>query len=99
VVHASSVEPNAQADSSSTGKVLVVRALDPSLAARLPGLAGLVAESGSTLSHLAILAREHHVPTVVAVHDALHRFPPGCRLLVDGSSGEIRQVDEQEVAP
>jgi hypothetical protein len=33
------------------------------------------------------------------VHDALHRFPPGCRLLVDGSSGEIRQVDEQEVAP
>lgn len=71
------------------GSVLVVRTLDPVLAAALPGLAGLVAETGSTLSHLAILAREAHVPTVVAVHDAVHRFPPGTRLLVDGGTGEV----------
>jgi len=79
------------------GAILVTRHLEPQLAPVLDRLAGLVSETGSTLSHLAILAREHHVPTVVAAHDALHRFPPGCRLLVDGSSGELRQVDEQEV--
>jgi rifampicin phosphotransferase len=85
----------------SPGDVLVVRDLEPALAAFLPGLAGLVAETGSTLSHLAILAREYGVPTVVAVHDALHRFPAGTRLLVDGGTGEVRPVagaDEQHDA-
>ncbi|HEU5157211.1 MAG TPA: PEP/pyruvate-binding domain-containing protein [Streptosporangiaceae bacterium] len=71
------------------GDVLVVRDLNPDLAVLLPGLAGLVAETGSTLSHLAILAREYNIPTVVAVHDAVHRFPPGVRLLVDGTTGEV----------
>lgn len=75
------------------GDVLVVRTLDPSLAAYLPGLAGLVAETGSTLSHLAILAREYDVPTVVGVHDALHRYPIGTRVVVDGATGELSLAD------
>lgn len=86
VVHGSTRRPP------QPGDVLVVRELSPSLAGYLPGLAGLVAETGSTLSHLAILAREYHVPTVVAVHDALRRFAPGTRLYVDGTTGEVRQV-------
>jgi pyruvate,water dikinase len=80
----------------STGEVLVVRELQPGLAAHLPGLAGLVAETGSTLSHLAILAREYDVPTVVAVHDALRRFSPGTRVFVDGTTGEVRPVEGGE---
>ena len=75
------------------GDVLVVRTLDPSLAAYLPGLGGLVAETGSTLSHLAILAREYDVPTVVGVHDALHRSPVGTRVVVDGATGELTVDD------
>src|SRR5690606_22727984 len=47
------------------GAVLVVAHLDPRLAPVVPRLAGLVAETGSPLSHLAILARENGVPTVV----------------------------------
>ena len=47
------------------GSVLVVSHLDPRLAPVIPRLAGLVAETGSPLSHLAILAREYGVPTVV----------------------------------
>ena len=43
------------------GSVLVVSHLDPRLATVIPRLAGLVAETGSPLSHLAILAREHGV--------------------------------------
>ena len=75
------------------GSVLVVRTLEPELAALLPGLSGLVAETGSTLSHLAILAREYGVPTVVAVPDALERYPEGAEVLVDGGTGEVRVVE------
>ncbi|HEU5448294.1 MAG TPA: PEP/pyruvate-binding domain-containing protein, partial [Acidimicrobiia bacterium] len=59
------------------GSVLVVATLDPGLAADLPGLAGLVAETGSVLSHLAILAREFGIPCVVGLPGAVGRFPPG----------------------
>lgn len=71
------------------GAVLVVRTLDPGLAPMLPGLRGLVAETGSVLSHLAILAREFGVPTVVGVEDAMKRFPPGTEIVIDGSTGEV----------
>ncbi|WP_228081367.1 PEP/pyruvate-binding domain-containing protein [Streptomyces profundus] len=69
--------------------VLVVRSLDPALAPRLPGLAGLVAESGSALSHLAVLAREYRVPAAVGVPHAVERFPPGTELSVDGTTGTV----------
>ncbi|WP_307835333.1 PEP/pyruvate-binding domain-containing protein [Streptomyces adelaidensis] len=70
--------------------VLVVRTLDPALAPLLPRLAGLVAQTGSPLSHLAVLAREFGVPAVVGVADAVDRFPPGTRLTVDGTAGDVR---------
>lgn len=70
--------------------VLVVRTLDPAFAPLLPRLAGLVAQTGSPLSHLAVLAREYGVPTVVGAADAVRRFPPGTRLTVDGTLGDVR---------
>ena len=73
----------------STSGVLVVRTLDPGLAPLLPRLTALVAETGSVLSHLAILAREYGVPTVVGVPGAMDRFPVGSSLIVDGSTGEV----------
>ncbi|MFG1998485.1 PEP/pyruvate-binding domain-containing protein [Spirillospora sp. NPDC048911] len=93
-------------DAPPAGSVLVVDTLRPSLAARLPKLAGLVAETGSPLSHLAILARELGVPTVVGLRGALDRFPPGTGLLVDGDTGRVevlapaddQQPDEESVA-
>ncbi|MFI6278950.1 PEP/pyruvate-binding domain-containing protein [Streptomyces sp. NPDC050988] len=79
--------------------VLVVRTLDPALAPLLPGLAGLVAQTGSPLSHLAVLAREFGLPTVVGATDAVRRFPPGSRLTVDGTTGDVhvREQEEQQV--
>ncbi|WP_338145839.1 PEP-utilizing enzyme [Streptomyces scabichelini] len=73
--------------------VLVVRSLDPALAPLLPGLAGLVAETGSALSHLAVLAREYRVPTAVGVPKAVDRFPSGTPLTVDGGTGEVTVGD------
>jgi pyruvate,water dikinase len=75
--------------------VLVVTNLEPQFAGALPGLAGLVAETGSPLSHLAILARETHVPTVVAVPGARQRFPEGTRVVVDGTTGVVTEVEPE----
>ncbi len=74
--------------------VLVVPTLDPGLAAVLPSLVGIVSETGSALSHLAILARELGVAAVVGVPDARRRFPAGARVVVDGRSGVVRRIGE-----
>ncbi|MCX4668023.1 PEP-utilizing enzyme [Streptomyces sp. NBC_01381] len=76
--------------------VLVVRTLDPALAHLLPGLAGLVAQTGSPLSHLAVLAREFALPAVVGVSDAVRRFPPGSRLTLDGTTGDVQTDADAE---
>jgi phosphohistidine swiveling domain-containing protein len=78
------------------GDVLVVKTLDPQLASLLPGLGGLVAETGNALSHLAILARELSVPTVVGVAGARDRFPAGSVVVVDGLAGEVALVSQLE---
>ena len=83
VVHAADGVP-------APGSVLVTTTLDPGLAALLPGLGGLVAETGSVLSHLAILARELGVPTVVGMAGAVEQLPEGATVIVDGTSGEVR---------
>ena len=83
-VHAKGVEVPA-------GSVLVVSHLDPRLAAVIPRLAGLVAETGSPLSHLAILAREHGVATVVGLADATTRLSAGDVVNVDGHAGTVTE--------
>jgi len=74
------------------GAVLVVTHLDPRLATVIPRLAGLVAETGSPLSHLAILAREHGIPTVVGHAGATATCREAQRLEVDGTAGTVRIV-------
>lgn len=75
------------------GDVLVVRTLDPGLAPLLPSLAGLVAETGSPLSHLAILAREHGVPVVVGHRSVRSVVSPGDIVVVDGRTGAVDVLD------
>ena len=72
-----------------TGDVLVVRTLNPDLAPLLRGIRAIVSETGSPLSHLAILARELGIATVVGVEDATDTLRPGDRVLVDGTTGQV----------
>src|ERR687891_39069 len=78
------------------GAVLVVPTLDPSMAPLLPRLGGLVAETGSVLSHLAILAREYGVPTVVGLAGAAERFADGTWVVVDGTTGQVDLLGDEE---
>ena len=74
------------------GSVLVTTTLTPGLGPVLPRLAGIVAETGSVLSHLAILAREAGVPTVVGYPNALRDLSEGAEVEVDGQTGHVAIV-------
>ena len=60
-----------------------------------PGSSGIVAETGSVLSHLAILAREAGVATVVGYAGAMDDLPEGAIVRVDGENGQV-DVQEEE---
>jgi pyruvate,water dikinase len=72
------------------GSVLVTTTLTPGLGPLLTRLNGIVAETGSVLSHLAILAREAGVPTVVGYANATNELPEGADVFVDGDTGCVR---------
>jgi rifampicin phosphotransferase len=79
------------------GSVLVTTTLAPGLGPLLPRLHGIVAETGSVLSHLAILAREARVPTVVGYAGAKDDLPEGAIVHVDGDTGTVR-IEGKETA-
>jgi pyruvate,water dikinase len=78
------------------GAILVVSTLSPALGPKLGRIGGIVAETGSVLSHLAILAREQSVPTVVGHADAQRDLPQGARVRVDGASGQVDVLEEEK---
>ncbi len=75
--------------------VLVTTTLTPGLAPLLPRLNGIVAETGSVLSHLAILAREAGVATVVGYQGAMTDLPEGAVTCVDGNTGLVTIQDKE----
>ena len=78
-----------------SGSVLVTTTLTPGLGPLLTRLNGIVAETGSVLAHLAILAREAGVPTVVGYTNAVQELPEGAEVLVDGETGRVTLVTEE----
>jgi pyruvate,water dikinase len=82
------------AENPAAGAVLVTTTLQPGLAPLLTRLSGIVAETGSVLSHLAILAREARVATVVGYAGAVDELPEGAIVRVDGDSGQVCLQEE-----
>ncbi|HJR26831.1 MAG TPA: PEP-utilizing enzyme, partial [Acidimicrobiales bacterium] len=80
------------------GSVLVTTTLSPGLGPRLVHLVGIVAETGSVLSHLAILAREASVATVVGYAGAVEDLPEGTVVTVDGDTGRVT-IETEGTAP
>ncbi|MEV0617039.1 phosphoenolpyruvate--protein phosphotransferase [Nonomuraea sp. NPDC050404] len=80
--------------------VLVARDLAPADTALLSrdDVAAFVTEEGGPTSHTAIMARSMGVPAVVACPGATG-IAPGVRVMVDGTSGEVRvEPAESDVA-
>ena len=77
------------------GGILVAYRTDPGWVAALASAAGLVIERGSPLTHVAIVARELRVPTVVQIKDITRELRTGMRVRVDGSTGEVLVLSEE----
>jgi len=75
-------------DSVPSGAVLVAEHPSPSLVSVLPRISALVTVIGGTASHLATLAREVGVPTVVGMPEAAN-LPEGVEVTVDAGSGTV----------
>jgi phosphohistidine swiveling domain-containing protein len=86
------------ADDPPIGSVLVTTTLSPGLGPLLSRLQGIVAETGSVLSHLAILAREAGVATVVGYAGATDDLPEGAVVQVDGDTGRVTIQEKETVS-
>ncbi len=71
------------------GGILIAYRTDPGWVAALPSASALVIERGSPLTHVAIVARELGVPTVVQVPGCTARLRSGMRIRVDGAAGTV----------
>ncbi|MEU5592870.1 phosphoenolpyruvate synthase [Streptomyces sp. NPDC020298] len=71
------------------GGILVTYRTDPGWVAALSSAAALVIERGSPLTHVAVVARELGIPTVVQVKDVTTEIRSGTRLRVDGTAGTV----------
>jgi pyruvate,water dikinase len=78
------------------GAVLVTYRTDPGWIAALPSASALLVERGSPLTHVAIVARELGVPTVVQIKNLTAAVRTGTLLNVDGSDGTVTILSEDE---
>ncbi len=76
------------------GEILVCRGTDPAWTPLFLTAAGLIMEVGGMMTHGAVVAREYGIPAVVGVDRATERLTTGQRIALNGSSGEIRLLDE-----
>ncbi|MCI4061294.1 PEP-utilizing enzyme [Micromonospora sp. R77] len=74
------------------GDVLVCPSTSPVWSVLFPSVGALVTDSGGTLSHPAIIAREYGVPAVVATASATSRLGDGDVVRVDGTNGIVTIV-------
>lgn len=71
------------------GSVLVTKYTAPWLARIVPKASAIIAERGSPAGHLATIAREFRVPTLVGVNEALEKLSDGQVITVDTKSRTI----------
>jgi pyruvate, water dikinase len=77
------------AEGVASGAVLVVPTTSPRLAGIIGRVAAIVAESGSPTGHMATVAREFQVPTLVGAQGAMALLGEGLVVTVDAWSGKV----------
>jgi pyruvate,water dikinase len=71
------------------GEILVAPSTDPGWTPLFLTAGGLVMETGGTMSHGAIVAREYGIPAVVGVAGATEHISTGQIITVDGAAGTL----------
>jgi phosphoenolpyruvate synthase/pyruvate phosphate dikinase len=83
-----------QFDNFDPDDVLVCQLTDPAWAPLLQLAAAVVIDVGGVLSHGAIVARELGIPAVIGTVDGSRRIRDGCKVRVDGSTGQVTVLCE-----
>lgn len=76
-------------DNIRAGDVLVCTITSPVWSVLFTSIGALVTDRGGLLSHPAILAREYHIPAVVATGNGTRLLRDGQMVTVDGDRGEV----------
>ena len=71
------------------GDILVCELTDPEWTPLFALASAVVADTGSSLSHAAIVAREFGIPAVLGVGFATSKFRDGDTIKVDGDKGVV----------
>jgi pyruvate, water dikinase len=81
------------------GAVLVAKHSSPKIAMVMKKTRAIITDRGNIAGHMATLAREFAVPTIVSTDVATSVIPPGMEVTVDAYSGRVYQgkVPELEV--
>jgi pyruvate,water dikinase len=69
--------------------VLVAPFTNPAWTPLFQRAAAVIVETGSAVSHAAIVAREYGIPAVMGAADATRRLADGQRVRVDGTAGTV----------
>jgi pyruvate,water dikinase len=72
------------------GEILVCPATDPNWTPLFAIAAALVTDSGGSLAHAAVVAREYRLPAVAGAHTATQKIRNGQLIEVDGLNGLVR---------
>ena len=78
------------------GEILIAPITDVGWTPYFSLIAGLVTDIGSAVSHGAVVAREYGLPAVVNTRIATRVFTTGDRIVLDGESGIVRLVDDDD---
>lgn len=83
----------ADAERVAAGEILVAPTTASPWTPLFARVAAVVTDTGGSLSHCAIVAREYHIPAVVGCGDACVRIPDGALIEVNGDAGEVRVLE------
>ena len=74
--------------------ILVTKFTDTGWTPKFAILSGIVTEYGGILCHAAIVSREYGIPAIVSCHEALTKIKDGQKIMIDGSTGIVKIVEE-----
>ena len=79
----------------SYNKIIVTKMTDPGWVYLLTQAKGIIAEKGSLLSHTAIISRELGIPSVVNVQQATQQLTTGEWIEINGQTGLIKRLEDE----
>lgn len=92
-----SVQSDHALDDIPKGAILVARQTSPAYVAAMGKVAGIITDIGSTTGHMASVAREFGIPTLVDVGRATHLLAHGTEVTLDATNGVVYAGRVQEI--